>query len=63
MATQSDTHAWTRFGDGDWCFTVKNGALYAIGRAAQDTTLASLTPAVEKIDRVEELGGGPVKFT
>ncbi|KQV35370.1 hypothetical protein ASC93_23880 [Massilia sp. Root335] len=29
------THAWTRFGDGDWRFTVKDGALYAIGRPSE----------------------------
>ncbi len=59
-----DTHPWTRFGDGDWRYTVRNGALYAIGTVAgRDATLASLTPAVGQVEQVEEVGGKPVAFT
>jgi alpha-L-fucosidase len=46
------THAWKQFGDGDWRFTVKQGVLYAIGKASgEPATLASLTPAVGKVTR------------
>lgn len=58
-----DTHPWTRFGDGDWRYTTRNGALYAIGKAGAEVTLASLTPAAGKITKVEEVGGGPIPFT
>ncbi|GAB3453737.1 alpha-L-fucosidase [Massilia terrae] len=58
-----DTHPWTRFGDGDWRFTVKGEALYAIGKAGGDNTLASLTPAVGNVTKVEVVGGESVAFS
>jgi alpha-L-fucosidase len=56
------THAWTRFGDGGWRFTVGNGALYAIGKPGRDPTLATLTPAAGKVVKVEQVGGGALPF-
>lgn len=58
------THAWTRFGEQDWHFTVKDGALYAIGRGrAGLATIGSVLPALGKVVRVERLGGaGPLEF-
>jgi alpha-L-fucosidase len=58
------THTWTRFGDGDWRFTVKDGALYAIGKSSvRDATLASVTPALGRVTRVERIGGDALPFT
>lgn len=57
------THAWTRFGDGDWRFTAGQGVVYAIGRPCSDGTLASLTPSAGKVVKVEQVGGGPLPFT
>jgi alpha-L-fucosidase len=56
------THAWTRFGDGDWRYTAGKGALYAIGKPGRDLTLATLTPAAGKVVKVEQVGGGAVPF-
>jgi alpha-L-fucosidase len=57
------THAWTRFGDKDWRFTVREGALYAIGPADGGVAqLASITPQSGKVARVERLGGGALPF-
>lgn len=58
------THAWTRFGEQDWHFTVKDGALYAIGRGTAGlATIGSVLPALGKVARVERLGGaGPLAF-
>jgi alpha-L-fucosidase len=57
------SHPWTRFADGGWHFTVKDGALYAIGKGdGAATTIAALTPELGKVTRVERLGGGAVEF-
>jgi alpha-L-fucosidase len=60
-----DSHAWIRHGDGDWRFTVKNGALYAIGPAAGASALvAGLTPEQGRVRKVELLGrSGSLPFT
>jgi alpha-L-fucosidase len=66
------THPWTQFGEGSapstprWRFTVKNGALYAIGSAApgSEVTITSLGKSVGKVKAVELLGAkGPLEFT
>jgi alpha-L-fucosidase len=58
------THAWKRFGDGDWRFTAKGGVVYAIGRADGGVAhLASMTPQAGKVVRVERLGGGALPFS
>jgi alpha-L-fucosidase len=50
------THAWTRFGEKGWHFTVKDGALYAIGSPAGDANITSLPNSVGRVDKVELLG-------
>jgi alpha-L-fucosidase len=51
------THAWTRFGENGWHFTVKDGALYAIGKGKAGTaTIGSVLPALGKVVKVERLG-------
>jgi alpha-L-fucosidase len=57
------THAWSRFADGNWRFTVKNAVVYAIGKAGASNTLASLTPASGKVARVERMNGEAIEFT
>lgn len=57
-----DTYAWTTFGEGDWRYTVKGGAIYAIGTLpkrdsnathATGIHLALITPEVGKVVQVE----------
>jgi len=50
------THAWTHFGEKGWHFTVKNGALYAIGFPAGNPTISSLGNPAGHVDKVEMLG-------
>lgn len=58
------THPWIRFGDGDWRFTARDGMVYAIGKGRGQTgTIAALTPAAARVARVEQLGGGEVRFS
>jgi alpha-L-fucosidase len=59
------THAWTKFGEKDWHFTVKDGALYAIGSpAAGEAIITSVSEAVGKVGKVERLGSSDnLKFT
>lgn len=58
------THAWTKHAEGDWRFTVKSGALYAIGAARGEVTLASVPATLGKVAKVERLGHpGPLVFT
>jgi alpha-L-fucosidase len=65
------THPWTQFSEGggrntpNWRFTVKNGALYAIGTAApgSEVTITSLGKSVGRVEKVEMLGAKePLKF-
>lgn len=60
-----DTHAWTKNAEDNWRFTVKAGALYAIGvSAAKEVLLTSVTPALGKVTQVERLGiSAPLAFT
>ncbi len=59
------THAWTKFGEKNWHFTVKNGVLYAIGfPAAGEAAITSVGESVGKVESVEQLGSpGGLKFT
>lgn len=51
------THAWTRFGEDDWRFTVKDDALYAIGPVrSAEAHIASIAPQLGTVTRVERLG-------
>jgi alpha-L-fucosidase len=58
------SHAWIRFGEGDWRFTVRDGALYAIGPASGAAApIAALTPQQGRVDKVELLGrDGALQF-
>jgi alpha-L-fucosidase len=58
------THAWTRHADGQWRFTARDGALYAIGPLdGAMAKLASLTPQAGKVGKVELLGrAGALSF-
>jgi alpha-L-fucosidase len=52
-----DTHAWIQHADKEWRFTVRNGALYAIGPAAGAIAqLSSITPQQGRVTKVEMLG-------
>lgn len=56
------SHAWSRFGDKDWRYTVKDGALYAIGPVSG--VVADLAPIAGKVRNVELLGrAGALAFT
>lgn len=56
------SHAWSRFGDKDWRYTVKDGALYAIGPVSGAVT--DLAPIAGKVRNVELLGrAGALAFT
>ena len=59
------THPWTQFGEGNWRFTAKDGAIYAIAlKWPGDTaTVAALGEAAGKVASVELIGGGKVAFT
>jgi alpha-L-fucosidase len=60
------THAWTTFGEKGWHFTVKNGALYAIGAPASggEASIAALATSVGRITKVELLGSkSPLTFS
>ena len=59
------SHAWTRHADQDWRFTVRDGALYAIGPASAGMAqLASLSPQSGKVAKVELLGrAGALPFS
>ncbi len=67
------THPWTKFSEGgagrgaaSWHFTVKAGALYAIGAATPgaETSLASVGAAAGKVAKVELLGSpAPLAFS
>jgi alpha-L-fucosidase len=66
------THPWTQFDEGgapntpNWRFTVKGGALYAIGNAPPDSEviITSLGKRVGKVKTVEMLGERkPLRFT
>jgi alpha-L-fucosidase len=60
------THAWTKFGENGWHFTVKDGALYAIGTAGAGgaAELTSVPASVGKVEKVELLGGkSPLTFS
>ena len=53
------THAWTQFGENDGHFTVKDGALYAIGTArGAEVHYASIASSAQhpgKVTRIERL--------
>lgn len=57
------TRSWSRYGDGGWRFTVKDGALYAIGKGGAGSPIAALGTQAGKVASVERLGGGAVAFT
>jgi len=58
------THAWTQFAENGWHFTVKDGALYAIGAAGGEQTLHSISTAAGTVQKVELLGSEePVNFS
>ena len=58
------THAWTQFGENGLHFTVKDGALYAMGSAGGEVVIHSVTAAVGKVEKVEMLGNSsPLEFT
>jgi alpha-L-fucosidase len=51
------THVWTKYGEKNWHFTVKDGALYAIGSLQKgEALITSITPVIGKIEKVELLG-------
>ncbi|HEY1092704.1 MAG TPA: alpha-L-fucosidase [Burkholderiaceae bacterium] len=53
------SHAWTQHAEGEWRFTVKGDALYAIGHpVAGRVQLAALPLSIGNISRVEQLGYG-----
>jgi alpha-L-fucosidase len=60
-----DTHAWTKPAEDTWRFTVKSGALYAIGLpAGKDALLASVPASLGKVTRVDRIGvAAPLAFT
>lgn len=59
------THPWTQFGEKGWHFTVKDGALYAIGfQSAGEAVITLVNDSVGKVEKVERLGGpDDLKFT
>jgi alpha-L-fucosidase len=51
------THAWTRFGEKGWHFTVKDGSLYAIGNPGDATAIITSVPrSIGSVEKVERLG-------
>lgn len=51
------THVWTKYGENDWHFTVKDGALYAMGSPiGGEAVITSISSAVGKVAKVEQLG-------
>jgi alpha-L-fucosidase len=59
------TRPWSRYGEPGWHFTVKGGALYAIGSPrAGSAVIAALGTAAGKVARVEHLGkAGALMFS
>jgi alpha-L-fucosidase len=58
------THAWTQFSQGPWHFTVKDGALYAIGSAGGEQVIQAVSTAAGTVRNVEMLGSqDPVTFS
>ena len=59
------THAWTQFGEKGWHFTVKDGALYAIGSPTSGEAVITLVnESTGKVTQVERLGSkDSLKFT
>jgi len=58
------THAWTQFGEPGWHFTVKDGALYAIGNRAGGVKINALSTAAGTVQKVELLGhADPLAFS
>jgi alpha-L-fucosidase len=59
-----NTHPWSRFADGNWRFTANKDVVYAIGKVdGRQPTLATLTPSIGRVSKVERIGGGAVEFT
>jgi alpha-L-fucosidase len=50
------THAWTQCVADGWHFTVKDGALYAIGKGAGGIKLSAVPTAIGSVQKVEMLG-------
>jgi alpha-L-fucosidase len=50
------THAWTQFAADGWHFTVKDGALYAIGNKTGGIKINAVTTAAGNVQKVEMLG-------
>ena len=58
------THAWTQFAEQNWHFTVKDGALYAIGAQGGQSKITSVPTSVGTVQKVELLGSQePVEFS
>jgi alpha-L-fucosidase len=58
------THAWTQYGEPGWHFTVKEGALYAIGSGAGSVKINAVTTGVGKVTNVAMLGSkDPITFS
>jgi len=58
------THAWTQFAEQNWHFTVKDGALYAIGAQGGQSKITSVPTSVGTVQKVELLGSKePVEFS
>ena len=58
------THAWTQYSGNGWHFTVKDGALYAIGSTGGESVIQAVSTAVGTVQKVEMLGSqSPVTFS
>ena len=59
------THAWTKYGEKGWHFTVKDGALYAIGTpSAGEAMMTLVNDSIGKVTQVERLGSAEkLKFS
>jgi alpha-L-fucosidase len=58
------THAWTQFAANGWHFTVKDGALYAIGSAGGEANIPAVSTAAGRVEKVELLGNqNPLTFS
>jgi alpha-L-fucosidase len=58
------THAWTQFSENGWHFTVKDGALYAIGTTGGGSVIHAVSTAAGTVQKVEMLGSdNPVTFS
>jgi alpha-L-fucosidase len=58
------THAWTQSSENGWHFTVKDGALYAIGSSPGGVKIRAVGPSAGTVTKVELLGStDPVTFS